>query len=214
MSNLLLMKEQKALASLKNRVLECQKCNISQTCQQKVFGEGPIGARILSVAEAPGADEDKSGRPLVGRAGKYWDVMLDAAGLCRGDLYICNAIKCRPINNNYKKDFSEVDNCNGFLMEQIGIIKPKIILAFGKVAGYALGKISKTGPLAPALGRHVYTYTAMDGSLCTCDLVITYHPSYLMRPGERQLLANARVHVQLVEVRRLFDEVVNGEDRQ
>ena len=119
-------------------MLECKKCRLHEGRQNVVIGEGPSDADIMLIGEAPGANEDKTGRPFVGRAGKILDEALEGAGLAREDVFIGNIVKCRPPSNrNPKKD--EIASCTPFLDMQMASIRPKVLVPMGNFpTGYVM----------------------------------------------------------------------------
>lgn len=150
---------------------ECQKCALGATRNKFVFGVGDPQANLILVGEAPGAEEDRLGEPFVGRAGKLLDKILAAIKRSRSkDVYICNVLKCRPPNNRDPLA-SEVEQCEPYLLKQIAIMRPKLIVALGRVAGTTLLKIEQ--PLKDMRGKlHDYFGT---------PLIVTYHPAALLR---------------------------------
>lgn len=162
--------------SLKEKVRTCDACRLRAGCTQTVFGVGDEQADWLFVGEGPGAEEDAQGEPFVGQAGKLLDNMLFAIGLKRGDnVYIANVVKCRPPNNRNPEP-DEVATCLPYLQQQIALIKPKLIVALGKVAATAL--LGRDAPLGSLRG----TVHDFHGT----PLIITYHPAYLLRsPAEK-----------------------------
>ena len=154
-----------------NEISECQKCVLGTTRNKFVFGTGDPQANLMLVGEAPGAEEDRLGEPFVGRAGKLLDKILSAIDRSRTkDVYICNVIKCRPPNNRDPLA-SEVEQCEPYLLKQIEIMRPKLIVALGRVAGTTLLKVEQ--PLKDMRGKlHDYFGT---------PLIITYHPAALLR---------------------------------
>ncbi|TCS70563.1 DNA polymerase [Sulfuritortus calidifontis] len=159
------------LAQLREAVLNCTRCELHQTRKQGVFGVGDPNADWLIVGEAPGADEDRLGEPFVGQAGKLLDAMLGAIGLQRGrKVYIANVLKSRPPGNRDPRP-EEVAACLPYLERQIELIRPKLIVALGRIAAQSL--LVTDAPLARLRGRlHVYR---------GLPLVVTYHPAYLLR---------------------------------
>ncbi|MDD2699972.1 MAG: uracil-DNA glycosylase [Sideroxydans sp.] len=161
---------------LKEKVRACEACKLRAGCTQTVFGVGDEQADWLFVGEGPGADEDAQGEPFVGQAGKLLDNMLFSIGLKRGDnVYIANIVKCRPPNNR-NPEADEIATCLPYLQRQIALIKPKLIIALGKVAATSLlGREATLGSLRETV--HDYHGT---------PLIITYHPAYLLRsPSEK-----------------------------
>jgi uracil-DNA glycosylase family 4 len=161
---------------LKQRVHDCTACKLRAGCSQTVFGVGDENADWLFVGEGPGADEDVKGEPFVGQAGKLLDNMLLAIKLKRGNnVYIANVVKCRPPGNRAPAA-DEVASCLPYLQRQIELIKPKLIVALGKVASNAL--LGRDATLASLRGK-LHDYRGIP-------LIVTYHPAYLLRsPTEK-----------------------------
>lgn len=125
------------LDAVRDVSLGCPRCSLAETRHHVVFGEGAHDADILVVGEAPGEEEDRTGRPFVGRAGKLLDLLLATAGFERERVYICNVLKCRPpMNRNPKPD--EVEACSPYLLRQVELVKPRVIVAFGAFASQTL----------------------------------------------------------------------------
>ena len=135
-----------------------------------MFGEGDPAARIMFIGEGPGAEEDRSGRPFVGQAGKLLDGMIFAMGFERRETYITNIVKCRPPGNRDPKE-DEVAACSSYLDQQIDLIKPSVIVALGKPASHRLTGTSK--PIGALRGRWA-SYRGIP-------LMPVYHPAYLLR---------------------------------
>jgi uracil-DNA glycosylase family 4 len=196
-------------SALKQRVSACSACKLRAGCTQTVFGVGDEHADWLFVGEGPGADEDALGEPFVGQAGKLLDNMLIAIKLKRGkNVYIANVVKCRPPGNR-NPDAEEIAACLPYLQRQIELIKPKLIVALGKVASNAL--LGRDATLASLRGKlheyHVASATGMEEGQVdesshqsssphqttsshrirtTIPLIVTYHPAYLLRsPTEK-----------------------------
>lgn len=121
------------LKDLKEQVLKCERCGLCKDKTNYVFGEGNEKAKIIFIGEAPGANEDKTGRPFVGKAGGIFDELLASLDLERGDIFIANVLKCRPPNNRNPSS-GEIKACTPFLDKQIEIIKPKVICPMGNFA--------------------------------------------------------------------------------
>jgi len=157
--------------ALKSCVAECTACPLAPTRTQTVFGVGDEAADWLFVGEGPGAEEDQRGEPFVGQAGRLLDNMLAAIGLKRGeDVYIANVVKCRPPGNRNPEPL-ETERCRPFLQRQVDLIRPKLIVALGKVpATNLLGRDATIGSLRGQL--HEYR---------GIPLIVTYHPAYLLR---------------------------------
>ncbi|MGH9568573.1 MAG: uracil-DNA glycosylase, partial [Candidatus Angelobacter sp.] len=122
-----------ALAALREDIGDCTRCVLHKGRAHLVFGVGNVNADLMFVGEGPGADEDAQGEPFVGRAGQLLNNMISAMGLRREDVYIANVVKCRPPNNR-TPERDECDTCSPFLMRQIEVVKPKVIVALGAVA--------------------------------------------------------------------------------
>jgi DNA polymerase len=164
---------------LQDEVSGCVKCGLAATRTRTVFGVGNPHAEWLVIGEAPGAEEDRQGKPFVGAAGKLLDAMLQAIGLSREqNVFVANMLKCRPPGNRDPQP-AEVAACLPYLMRQIAAIKPKLILAVGRIAAQNL--LATDVPLGRLRGR-VHRF----GPLSTA-LIVTYHPAYLLRsPAEKR----------------------------
>jgi len=175
------------LERLRKRIGDCQKCRLSETRINLVFGEGNPGADIVFVGEGPGREEDIQGRPFVGAAGGLLDNMIRAMGLERKDVYIGNVIKCRPPGNRNPAD-DEISACFPYLEEQLIIISPKVICALGKFAAQTL--LNTKVPISRLRGRvHSYTPSLSTGERISIPVVSTYHPAYLLRnPGQKKVV--------------------------
>ncbi|MEE9578968.1 MAG: uracil-DNA glycosylase [Gemmatimonadota bacterium] len=158
---------------LREVALACRRCALHEGRQHVVFGEGASDARLVCVGEAPGSVEDETGRPFVGRAGQLLDLMLMSVGLRRDEVYICNVLKCRPPGNRNPQP-EEIAACSPFLLQQIDLIDPKVLVAFGSFAAQTLlGTRESIGRLR---GRtHLYGRFPLVG---------TSHPAASLRnPG-------------------------------
>jgi uracil-DNA glycosylase family 4 len=163
---------------------DCRRCLLHRTRHSLVFGEGNPRADLVFVGEAPGADEDAQGRPFVGRAGQLLTKIIEAMGLKREEVYICNILKCRPPGNRNPQP-DEIAACEPFLIRQLEAIRPRVICALGTFAAHTLLK-SET-PIS-ALRGHFHSYQEIP-------LMPTYHPAYLLRnPGaKKQVWADVQV---------------------
>ncbi|MBV9946211.1 MAG: uracil-DNA glycosylase [Myxococcales bacterium] len=162
---------------LASEVAGCTKCGLAATRTQTVFSRGNPGAAICFVGEAPGADEDAQGLPFVGRAGQLLDRMIAAMGLSpERDVYVCNILKCRPPGNR-RPEPEEIATCIPYLHEQLAVVRPRVIVAMGNTAVFAL--------LDTKLG---ITRVRGQWKLYRGQTLVmpTYHPSYLLRPGPAQ----------------------------
>jgi DNA polymerase len=164
--------------TLEARVSECRLCDLHSSRTQTVFGVGSHSADWLVIGEAPGHDEDHQGEPFVGRAGQLLNAMLQAVGLQRGQVYIANILKCRPPNNRDPKP-EEVVCCEPYLLRQIELIQPRLILAVGRIAAQNL--LNTQTPIGKLRGEvHRFRDTGIP-------LIATYHPAYLLRsPMEKR----------------------------
>jgi len=163
-----------SLEAFYRQIKTCQRCSLGATRNKFVFGVGDPNASLVLVGEAPGSEEDRLGEPFVGKAGHLLDKILAAIRRDRWhDVFICNVLKCRPPHNRDPLR-AEVDQCEPYLIHQIGLIMPKLIVALGRVAGKTLLGVEK--PLKSMRGViHDYHGT---------PLIVTYHPAALLRnPG-------------------------------
>jgi uracil-DNA glycosylase, family 4 len=152
------------------QILNCHFCPLFKNRTQAVPGEGNRHARLMFVGEAPGRDEDLQGRPFVGRAGQLLTKIIKAMGLERSEVYIANVIKCRPPENRTPKP-EEIKACSPYLIKQINLIKPKVIVALGKVA---------TDFLLPG-GKSMSELRGKFAEFSGIPVMPTFHPSYLVR---------------------------------
>ena len=159
------------LISFNDEIKNCLKCDLGKTRKNFVFGVGDFNASLLLVGEAPGEQEDLSGEPFVGRAGKLLDKMLTAINRSReNDVFICNVLKCRPPDNRDPSK-EEISKCEPYLVNQIDLIQPKLIVALGRVAGKTLLGVDKS------LKDKRNTIHSYHGT----NLIVTYHPAALLR---------------------------------
>lgn len=182
--------EEMSWAELKAKVAGCTDCKLRAGCTQTVFGVGDEKAEWLLVGEAPGAEEDRLGEPFVGQAGRLLDNMLGAISLSRGkNVYIANVLKCRPPGNRNPEP-EEVAKCAPHLLRQIGLLRPKLILAMGRFAAQTL--LGTDATIASLRGR-VHRYAGVP-------LIVTYHPAYLLRnlPDKAKAWADLRFAVRTI----------------
>jgi uracil-DNA glycosylase family 4 len=164
-----------SLDDIRDDIGDCTRCRLSEHRNRIVFGEGNPKADLVFVGEGPGADEDASGRPFVGRAGKLLDKMIEAIDLRREQVYICNVVKCRPPENR-TPERDEVATCEPFLFRQLALIRPKVIVALGAPAFQCLMK-TREG-IMKARGQ----WRDWNG----IRLIPTYHPAYLLRSPDKK----------------------------
>lgn len=160
------------LGALEVTVSGCRKCALCETRRQTVFGVGNPAADCMLVGEAPGAEEDRQGKPFVGRAGQLLDAMLFAVGMNRDEVYIANVLKCRPPQNRDPQG-EEVMRCEPYLHRQVDLVAPKLIVAMGRFAAQSL--LRTTEAISRLRGRE---FTYRDTGI---PLIVTYHPAYLLR---------------------------------
>jgi len=172
-----------ALKLIREDLGDCTRCKLHKLGRKQiVFGVGNPCAELMFVGEGPGADEDAQGEPFVGRAGQLLNNMIKAMGIRREDVYIANVVKCRPPGNR-TPERDECDTCSPFLMRQIAVIKPKVIVALGAVAAKNLLAIN--APMSELRGRFYDFMPAgargSDASWQGAKLAVTYHPAFLLR---------------------------------
>lgn len=159
------------LQILRDDVAQCQKCpQLASSRTQTVFGAGSVSPRLCFLGEAPGADEDASGIPFVGRAGKLLTKIIEACTLSREDVYILNVLKCRPPENR-RPHPEEVENCRSFFEQQLEIVRPEFICCLGASAAHALLETTQS---IGSLRKKWFEYKESR-------VICTYHPSYLLR---------------------------------
>ncbi len=173
----------------------CVRCPLHETRKNVVFADGSRDARVMCVGEAPGANEDETGVPFVGRAGRLLDRLLTSVGFAREDVYICNVLKCRPPGNR-DPTAEEIERCSPFLRRQVALVAPEVIVAFGTFASRTLLGLSDT------LGRMRGRTHRYEG----VPLVATYHPAALLRNPNWTRPA----WEDLQRVRRILEESSDG----
>jgi DNA polymerase len=171
---------------------DCRRCPLNKTRHHIVFGEGNPHAELVFVGEAPGGDEDIQGKPFVGRAGQLLTKIIEAMGLVRSDVYICNILKCRPPGNRNPLP-DEIAVCEPFLIRQLQAIRPRVICALGTFAAHAL--LNSQAPIT-ALRGDFHDYWGIP-------LMPTYHPAYLLRnPGaKRQVWEDVQKIMRLLGIK-------------
>ena len=178
-----------ALDIIREDIGECTRCALHKGRNKLVFGDGSPTARLMFVGEGPGADEDAQGIPFVGRAGQLLNNMIAAMGLSREEVYIANVVKCRPPGNRTPEP-EEGATCSPFLFRQIDVVRPQVLVALGATAAtYLLGSRQ---PLAGLRGR----VHAVRGT----QLIVTYHPAYLLRDPRQKKEAWADLQIAMREL--------------
>jgi DNA polymerase len=168
-----------ALRLIREDLGDCTRCKLHKGRTNLVFGVGNPRAELMFVGEGPGADEDAQGEPFVGRAGQLLNNMIKAMGLRREDVYIANVVKCRPPGNRTPEP-DECETCSPFLMRQIAVIKPKVVVALGATAAKNL--LAMNSSLGDLRGRfYDFKPAGSDSSFPGARLAVTYHPAYLLR---------------------------------
>jgi uracil-DNA glycosylase family 4 len=158
------------LLKIREDLGDCTRCKLHKGRNKLVFGDGNPKAELVFVGEGPGADEDAQGLPFVGRAGKLLTQMIEAMGLQRKDVYICNVVKCRPPENRAPEP-DEVQTCSPYLLRQIDVINPKVIVCLGAVAAKTLLETTR------GISQYRGDWQEWRGR----KLMATYHPAYLLR---------------------------------
>ncbi len=178
-----------ALHAIREDIGDCTRCALHKGRNKIVFADGSAEARLLFVGEGPGADEDAQGLPFVGRAGQLLNNMINAMGLKREEVYICNVVKCRPPGNRTPEP-EEANTCSPFLFRQIDVVRPEVIVALGATAAtYLLGQRQ---PLAGLRGR----IHAFRGA----KLIVTYDPAFLLRDPRQKKEALADLQIAMREL--------------
>jgi uracil-DNA glycosylase family 4 len=175
-----------ALLAIQQEIGDCTRCPLAYAGRRKiVFGDGSPSARLMFVGEGPGADEDAQGIPFVGKAGQLLNNMIVAMGLARADVYIANIVKCRPPNNRVPEPI-EANTCSQFLLRQIDVVQPEVIVALGATAALYLLGVKQS-------------LSALRGRWHSCrgaKLAVTYHPAFLLRDPRQK--AEAWKDLQMV----------------
>jgi uracil-DNA glycosylase len=169
--------KQQLLNEIEQQVRQCRRCGLCQGRSNVVFGEGSPDAQVVFVGEAPGEEEDRQGRPFVGRAGELLTRQINAMGLQRSEIYIANVCKCRPPGNRTPLA-DEVEHCREHLMQQLRIIRPRVIITLGNPATHAL--LNTTIGITRLRGQW-QKMPETDPELAGIKVMPTFHPAYLLR---------------------------------
>jgi uracil-DNA glycosylase len=180
------------LKAIREELGDCTRCKLHGKRTNIVYGVGNPDAPLVFVGEAPGADEDRTGEPFVGAAGQLLTKMIEAMGLAREDVYICNILKCRPPGNRNPEP-DEIEQCEPFLKKQLAAIRPRMIVALGKFAAQCL--LRSDAPISRLRGN----WKEYEG----IPLMPTYHPAFLLRTPS----AKREVWADLQEVMRELDRL-------
>ena len=178
-----------ALQLIRDEIGECTRCALHAGRNKIVFGDGSPNARLMFVGEGPGADEDAQGLPFVGKAGQLLNNMIAAMGLKREEVYIANVVKCRPPGNRVPEQ-EEGATCTPFLFRQIDVVRPQVLVALGATAATWL--LGQRQPLAGLRGR-IHAFRGMQ-------LIVTYHPAYLLRDPRQKKEAWADLQIAMKEL--------------
>ena len=184
--------EGQTLDAFREEICTCTRCPLGATRNQFVFGSGDSNAGIMFVGEAPGADEDQSGLPFVGAAGQLLTKIIEAMGLSREEVYICNIIKCRPPGNRDPQP-EEIAQCEPYLKRQIDLVQPRVLCTLGRFAAQTLLRSDQT------MGRLRQSEHCYEG----IPVVATYHPAALLRNPQWK----RPTWEDIKKVRRLYDGV-------
>lgn len=192
------MNSQKIMTEIEASISQCEKCPLYETRTNTVPGEGNIYSPVVFVGEGPGADEDSTGRPFVGRAGKLFEEILKAVSFSREDVFITNVVKCRPPNNRNPMP-DEMNSCSPYLFSQLQVINPVLIVSLGAV------------PLSFLMGKKNIRITSMRGKLIEYKdgimIFPMFHPSYLLRnPSKTKGSPKYLTWQDIQEVKRIYDE--------
>jgi DNA polymerase len=195
------MTQNESMAELQQKAEKCSLCQLRQQCTQVVFGEGVLGKGLMVIGEGPGQEEDTLGRPFVGRAGKLLDLILDSGGFSRTtNTYIANIVKCRPPGNRAPLP-EERDACKPFLLEQIQIAEPKIIILLGATA--MQGMIDQKAKIGTSRGR----WLEWEG----IQIMPTYHPAALLRNPNLKITVWEDIKMVIDKYREIVDPAHSSE---
>jgi len=198
------VKKKEIMIAISQKIEGCTACPLSMERTNAVPGEGSLESPVVFVGEAPGADEDASGRPFVGRAGQLLTKILESVNLSREDVYITNIVKCRPPKNRVPT-YEEMKSCSPFLLSQLAVIKPKLIVTLGATA------------LSFFLENEKVAITKCRGQLFDwypgVKIFAMFHPSYLLRnpsrtPGSPKYLT----WEDIKKVKKMYDQALRGEE--
>jgi DNA polymerase len=184
-----------ALEALAREASACVACELSGTRTHVVFASGPAAARLMLVGEAPGAEEDRTGTPFVGRSGALLDRVLSEVGLERAGIYVTSAVKCRPPGNRNPRP-GELRACERFLAGQLALVRPSVVVCLGATAARSI--LGSTATISSLRGR----VHPLDGS--SAEVLVTYHPAAGLRGGPSVV---AKIREDLAAARALLGAV-------
>jgi len=189
------------LEQLKQQIYNCKLCPLYKRRKNPVFGEGPSNAKLMLIGEAPGREEDLTGRPFVGVSGQLLTKMLRAISIERKTVFITSVVKCRPPSNR-TPHAEEIKACKPYLFKQIELIKPKILLALGQCAAHSI--LNTKSPLKELRGKcHNIKINDLD-----LMVFVTYHPAFLLRQyGKRQILYKREAWNDLKMLKKAYDKI-------
>lgn len=171
------LEKESNLKKIKDEVLNCQKCQLYKTRKYPVIGQGSHQAKICFIGEAPGANEDQTGRPFCGQSGKVFDELLNSVNIKREEVYITNILKCRPPNNRNPLE-NEIETCSSYLSRQLDLIKPKVICCLGNVATRFIMKKFGLFKKIEGIGKiHGQIFSVNWGNGSQLYIVPLYHPA-------------------------------------
>lgn len=198
------VKRKELLLGVASKINDCTRCPLNETRTNAVPGEGSIETPIMFVGEAPGADEDSSGRPFVGKAGQLFTKILESVKLERKAVYITNVVKCRPPKNRVPSR-EEQNACSGYLLSQIAIIKPKVIITLGATAlSYFIN--DEKMKMTEVRGR-LFDWT---GGI---KIFVMFHPSYLLRYASREPGSpKSLTWEDIQKIRKIYDQLNEGKE--
>lgn len=182
----------KTLAMVREELGDCQRCKLARTRGKLVFGNGAEDASLVFIGEAPGADEDRTGEPFVGRAGELLDKMIEAMGWSRRSVYVANLLKCRPPQNRNPEP-DEAKECRPFLIAQLEVISPRIIIALGRPSANAL--LGTDAPISTLRGKFHERWGLR--------IMPTFHPAYLLREPAKKREAWSDLKLVMQELERI-----------
>ncbi len=182
---------------IKKAVNKCRECELINTVNKKVMGNGSLNAELMLIGEAPGRNEDMKGEPFIGKAGEKLNQMLKYINIEREDVYISNVVKCRP-PNNADPEKRWVETCKHFLMDEINVIRPRVILALGRYATAFL--LNREVKMKDVAGQRF----TIDGNI---TVIPTYHPSaLLMQKGDAKERLRQRIASDLRSLKKVMEE--------